>query len=225
MEIEKQKSKGTLVVIIILTLIIVGLGGYIAYDKGMFGAKKESSNQTSVETRQEETTKVEEKVVEKSEPTDNSYQLWASNLKKEYETKFAPKTYTSSQLFVNSSVIKDGYTVYLNGKGELSITYWNKKYNSKYNEYIIASNVLNYAVVTYGQGGGNQLYFINEDGTVGEADTEYGMLEKEKLDVKKDIGLKNIISIIGGSFGTEHGLGTTGPIFIDINGKLANIDK
>ena len=60
MEIEK-KNKGTLVVIIILSLVIVGLVGYIAYDKGVFAEKKESSQSTESkqEERNDETSKVE----------------------------------------------------------------------------------------------------------------------------------------------------------------------
>ena len=61
------------------------------------------------------------------------------------------------------------------------------------------------------------LYFINEDGTVGKADTEYRM--NDNISVIKDIGYKNIVSIISGTFGDEF-TGYHGPIFIDINGKI-----
>ena len=51
MKIEKQKSKGTLVVIIILSLVIVGLAGYVVYDKGVFAGKKESNTKTGAEDK------------------------------------------------------------------------------------------------------------------------------------------------------------------------------
>ena len=61
------------------------------------------------------------------------------------------------------------------------------------------------------------LYFINEDGTVGKADAEYRM--NNEISVIKDIGYKNIVSIISGTFGDEF-TGYHGPIFIDINGRI-----
>ena len=58
MEIEKQKSKGILVVIIILSLVIVGLVGFICYEQ--FVVKKESNKPEVEKTNNNEEIKAEE---------------------------------------------------------------------------------------------------------------------------------------------------------------------
>ena len=62
MEIEKQKSKGTLSVIIILLLVIVGLAGFICYDQ--FVVKKESEKASTIEKQEavRELTDIEKQV-------------------------------------------------------------------------------------------------------------------------------------------------------------------
>lgn len=42
MEVEKKKKKGVIVLVIVLVLIIVGLAGYICYDKGIIFSKTDN---------------------------------------------------------------------------------------------------------------------------------------------------------------------------------------
>ena len=46
----EKKSKGLITIIVLLILIVLGLVCYICYDKGVFGGKKESSNNNGTKT-------------------------------------------------------------------------------------------------------------------------------------------------------------------------------
>ena len=148
--------------------------------------------------------------------SNNSYELFAKNLKSQF-SKYDDNNKNS--ICVNVNEIGEGYEVYLTKEQTLYVKYYNKELNDKYGEYKIADNVLSFNVVPTGQGGGNMLFFINEDGTVGSADTEYGIGTNNQITVRKDLGYKNIVSVISGVFGNEF-TGVRGPIFIDINGNI-----
>lgn len=66
---EKPKKKGHGILIFVLILTILGLGGYIAYDKGLFDHVM--SKKTETEPKEEEKTPVEEPV-QKAPVTDDS---------------------------------------------------------------------------------------------------------------------------------------------------------
>ena len=89
--------------------------------------------------------------------------------------------------------------------------------NNKYGEYKIADNVLSFYVINTGQDIGNNVYFINQDGTVGSADTEYGI--NSTITINNNLGYKNIVAVVSGSFNYDP-TGARGPIFIDINGNI-----
>ncbi len=192
----KSKNTRLLILTVVLFLIVVGLGGFIVYDKILNDKPIKTPNSTD----------------------SNSYELFAQNLKNQF-SKYDDNN--QNYLYVSSDVVKDGYEVYLTKNQTLFVKYFNKEFNTKYGEYKIADNVLSFYVVASGQGGGNMLYFINEDGTVGSADTEYGINSNNQIIINKNIGYKNIVSVIGGIFGSEFS-GVLGPIFIDINGNIFN---
>lgn len=150
---------------------------------------------------------------EQNQP-ENNYNIFAQNLKKEL-SKYDNNNYNYQR--VTNEIVPDGYEISINEKGTLYVRYFNKELNDKYGKYKIADNVLSFYVINDGQNFGNMLYFINEDGTVGKASAEYRM--NDNISVIKDIGYKNIVSIISGTFGDEF-TGYHGPIFIDINGKI-----
>lgn len=200
MKENKKSSKGLIILIIILIICVLGLGGYIVYDKML-----DNSNINN------------EKINQTEKKQNNNYELYASNLKQNISEK-----YDSNNLnyqYVLSEIIKDGYEVYLTKENELYIKYYNKELFEKYGQYKISNKVLNFYIVSTGQAGGNTLYFINMDGTVGSADIEYNIENNSQIIIKKDLGYKNIVSIINGMFGDENS-GVKGPIFIDINGNL-----
>lgn len=150
----------------------------------------------------------------KQNQTENNYNIFAQSLKKEL-SKYDNNNYNYQR--VTNEIVPDGYEISINEKGTLYVRYFNKELNDKYGKYKIADNVLSFYVINDGQNFGNMLYFINEDGTVGKASAEYRM--NDNISVIKDIGYKNIVSIISGTFGDEF-TGYHGPIFIDINGKI-----
>ena len=150
----------------------------------------------------------------KQNQTENNYNIFAQSLKKEL-SKYDNNNYNYQR--VTNEIVPDGYEISINEKGCLYVRYFNKELNDKYGKYKIADNVLSFYVINDGQNFGNMLYFISEDGTVGKADTEYRM--NDNISVIKDIGYKNIVSIISGTFGDEFA-GYEGPIFIDINGRI-----
>lgn len=54
MEVEKNKSKGSVVVIVILTILVIALGGYIGYDKFL---NKNNTSTTEENSKNETNTK------------------------------------------------------------------------------------------------------------------------------------------------------------------------
>lgn len=202
----EQKNTGLIICIVILSLLVVGLGGFIIYDKVL--------NNKNIEKNQNNNEVVNNQNQENS--SNNSYELFSKKLKSQF-SKYDDNNL--NYMHVNSDIVEDGYEVYLTKNQSLFVRYFNSRLNAKLGEYKIADNVLSFNVVAAGQGGGNTLFFINEDGTVGSADTEYGIETNNQITIKKDIGHKNIISIISGTFGDEY-TGFEGPIFIDINGNI-----
>lgn len=203
---SKNKNTGLVVIIVILLLAVIGLGGYIVYDKVL----KNSSNGT--ENNDNKPSDNLKDTDQNGQTTkNNNYQLFASNLKNEF-SKYDEKN--RPYLNVISTIGNGNFIIYLTENRELYIKYYNKDKNA---EHKIADNVLSFNAVTVGKGGGKMLYFINEDGTVGSADIEFG-LEKE-ITVKKDLGYKNIVSIVGGIFGDEENV-INDVVFIDIDGNI-----
>ena len=193
----QNKNTGLLVLVVVLLLVVIGLSGYIIYDKTI----TKNSNQNTPEN---------------NSIISNSYELYTENLKNEL------KKYDSNNQnyqFISNDIIEEGYEVYLDEKGSLYVQYFNDELNNKYGKYKIADKVLCFSVINVGQDIGNMIYFINENGTVGSADTEYGVIGDNQIAVEKNIGYTNIVSIIPGLFGDGFS-GARGPIFIDINGKL-----
>ena len=147
--------------------------------------------------------------------TENDYQIFAKNLKSQLSR------YDENNLnrqFVNNDNVRYPYTVYLNENGSLFVKYSNSELNAKYGDYKISDDVLSFYVIETGNGGMSLLYFINGDGTIGSADVEF-VSDSNQITVKKDLGYKNIVSIVSGSFGDGYS-GAQGPIFIDINGNI-----
>lgn len=196
---EREKSSlGYGILVGFLCLVLGLLGGYILSDK--------------VLTKKcDEPVKIEDS---KSDSVD-SYQKFSKKLKSEL-SRFNSNDMAYQS--VSSSVVGN-YVAYLNDKGSLYVKYFNNDLNSKYGDYKISDGILSFYIVPSGQGGGNVLYFINEDGTVGSADVEYGA--NSNITIKNDLGYKNIVSVVSGGFGMEYSGGYSA-IFIDIDGNMYN---
>ena len=146
--------------------------------------------------------------------SENEYKIFTENFKNETAKL---KNNNGIQGFSVESSIVGTYNVSKDANGSLYVEYTDKTLKSKYGKKKIADNVLTATVIPSGQGGGNALYFINQNGTVGTADVEYGA--KTNITVKADLGYKNVVSILPGVFGIQHS-GSNDAIFVDINGKL-----
>ena len=200
---NKKNSKGLIVLVIILIICVLGLTGYILYDK--------NNKSDNISLGNENKTTAEQK------KENNNYKSFSSNLKSEISKKYDSNNLNYQT--ISNEVVKDGYEVFLTKENTLYVKYNNVELLSKYGKYKIADNVLNFYIISTGQGGGNTLYFINEDGTVGSADTEYSIENENQIKIKNDIGYKNIVSIVNGTFGDGYS-GVNGPIFIDIDGNI-----
>lgn len=192
------------VVIAILAVLVLGMGGFLVYDKVIVKNEK---------TQDEET---EKNLGESSENNNgkNDYKIFSENLKNKISNIYNE---------TNDGEISSWYEKYsidLDKNRTIYITYHDENLNKKFGKYKLADNVLSYYIVQTGQGGDNTLYFINEDGTVGSANIDYpGYDNDNQISVKKDIGYKNIVTIIEGGFGISTS-GIREPIFIDINGNM-----
>lgn len=194
------------IVIVILLILVLGLAGYLGYDKFLSAKTVENAS---------DNTNSEIAGTTEADNTENDYQIFAKNLKSHLSR------YDENNLnrqFVNNDNVRYPYTVYLNENGSLFVKYSNSELNAKYGDYKISDDVLSFYVIETGNGGMSLLYFINGDGTIGSADVEF-VSDSNQITVKKDLGYKNIVSIVSGSFGDGYS-GAQGPIFIDINGNI-----
>lgn len=228
-------ANGVLVGILLIILIL--LGGFVVYDK--FIKTEEATN----------CSKCEEKQCSKDEcncpscdstTTTNSYQIFSANLKKKITSWNLSSGYFLAQNGYWSEYENGGkyyvtYKIILTNKMELKLVFdpdsqaeWNHqgKYIAKYGEEIkIADNVIGVTVANYGSGAYQNIYFINENGTIGVAEP-YALLngETNKLRVTNPLsGYSNIVSIVQGTF---DGVGSTqDPYAIDINGNAHAIQS
>lgn len=127
------------------------------------------------------------------------------------------------KLITNSYTLDDSYSIFINSNKNLFIKYNNEQLNDKYGEYKIADNVIDFYIIPVGNGGGNGLYFIYGDKTVGYADIEYSVLNDKDIEITKKLEYKNIISVIPWLY-TDGISGAWGPAFIDDNGTIHKQD-
>ena len=211
---NKKINTNVGITIFFMAAVILVLADFIVlgYELNYVGYDNDSTEDSS--------TVVEEKCFD-SEKTisENSYYIFSNNMKEQVSAK-----YDSSNMqyeYIESDIVNNGYVVYLNQSGSLFIRYSDESLNMKFGDYKIADNVLSFYLITEGQDSGKNLYFINSDGTVGSADIEYGVVNNGVVNIKSDLGYKNIVSIVQGGFGLEFS-GVHSAIFIDINGNMYN---
>jgi len=149
--------------------------------------------------------------------SDSKFKAYVTKLKSERKVINDDNVFLSSTVEGSNNIDVKFYTVNLSIDGELSVSFVND--GQDYDTRTIASDVLGYSVLYSGNGGFRGLYIIFDDGTVGFAGIEHAYVNGEEIIVKKDKDLKNIISIVQGSF--NDGLsGSYGAIYIDIDGNM-----
>ena len=122
------------------------------------------------------------------------------------------RTSDNRPIFILSIVSRDGKEF---------TKYYDNELNTKYQK--IADNILSFFVIETGNGGCNTLYFINTDGTVGQANVETFLANNDgtgEITINKNIkNLKNIVYITS-AINNATASATSNPIFIDINGNM-----
>lgn len=216
-EYWKKKNLVLITLVIILCLIVVALSGFIAYDKILNTKNNESQviENNQKEDNTDENNIEEEKTKEENDTNENLYEIFSNNLKNSISNKYDSNN--TNYKYIKSDCVKNGYLIELSPTGELFVNYSS---DSMPKNYKISDNVLSFYVINTGQDVCNTLYYINEDGTVSSAQTEYIITNDENIDIKNNIGnFKNIVSIVEGIFGDGYTC-SHGPIFIDINGNI-----
>lgn len=213
--------------IIVLLLCVIGLGGYLSYDK-FFKEEKE------VEKSDKNLAKNKDTVDERYKSFIDNYKNEINNEKTEIDKWNEGSGNASDSLTISKYFIcrtddatefnaasdscnqfgNDYDVVLLNGK--LTVNYKDEELKSIFGKvYLIATDVWNFEMVYTGNGGFRNLYFIKNDGTVGMANVELGALDK-KIEIENNYkGYKNIVNILEGTSG-----GGSYAMFIDINGNI-----
>ena len=213
-------------VITILVLIILGLGGYITYDK--FLGKEDINNKKDVVNN---VIKNEGNI--KNETSDDRYNDYLKNLENAINNHFQKvpdisddelskldyKKYYSQQSYCGSTADSGiEYCISLDNK-ILNL----KLSNNEESTVKLSDNVLNYFIVSIGQYGYKNLYYITTTGKIYEVNHEMQIDEGVDNLSKKELNLKNIVNVIGVNAGL---LSSSGDVaFIDIDGNLFTIGE
>ena len=214
------------IIITILVLIILGLGGYITYDK--FLEKEDINNKKDVVNN---VIKNEGNI--KNETSDDRYNDYLKNLENAINNHFQKvpdisddelskldyKKYYSQQSYCGSTADSGiEYCISLDNK-ILNL----KLSNNEESTVKLSDNVLNYFIVNVGQVGYKNLYYITTTGKIYEVDHEMQIDEAVDNLNKKELNLKNIVNVIGVNAGL---LSSSGDVaFIDIDGNLFTIGE
>ena len=239
---QNDKWKDTVIfVLVIIVFILTALSLYFVIDKkdndldnnkennqlenGNSNLKEDNSNIDSDKNTEQE--KKDENSNLNNEINDsrneNNYKVFSDNLNEEV-SKYSEGKMQKQSVQTEVGSVKLYYSVTLESNGDLYVEYHNDDVlKQKYGKYKIAENILTFYIARIrGNCGENGLYFINQDGTVGLAEVEFntcGSGDINKLNIKRDLGYKNIVSVINGNVFLGHG-GYEIPMFIDINGKI-----
>ena len=147
----------------------------------------------------------------------NKYNEFADKIISERKTFFEGEFLYRTTVDGNNMIDVKYYNVELNPEGELKVIYYSNDNSS--DSKFIANDVLNYYIIYYGNGGYKGLYFIYKDGSVGFANIEQAYMNKEDITIKNIENVKNIITIVQGSF-SDGMSGYHAPIYIDIDGNM-----
>lgn len=205
----EKSNKGLVVTIVILIVLLLGVLGYVYYDK--FYLKDDN----------EETVRLEKKKPTNEEiNTLNNYSTFVENLKKDRakEEEGIVKSYDEYTASAFDS-IGIRYTINLTNDGVLSINYYDD-----YNTYgtNLDTGVLFFRLAYAGNGGFRVLYYVKEDGKVYSSGVEYAPYEKRKPTVNKfENGCKEIVNILPSAYReVPEGAGGVEVSFVDINGNI-----
>lgn len=197
--------------IIILSFLVVGLAGFIAYDN--FFAEK-GSKETSCTTQVSDT-----KEESKEKTADERYKAYLENLTKSIEENYGTDDEGGIRQYsrVKSITYDLSYSIEINKNGELLLTY-DGDLNSKFNNYKLSDDVVSFYLTYYGNGGYQSLHYIKSNGEVHSASIEQiqddGTIKDTKIDVKNIVEIKSMLNT------DENGIGGYSTVYIDIDGNV-----
>ena len=219
----ENKNKKYIVLVAILMILVLGLGGFIVYDKVLKEDKTTNNENSNSENSNNENTNVSE--------TSNPFELFRNNLIQERNEKFDESKDRSLSYSLNEKTAMGNYfyELSLNKDGDLIVNFSQSDLIDRYgNSVVLAHNVLLFNSVNVGNGGMKVLYFVKEDGTVSSINLEQQLEVKGDFNVTDNVGnFKDIINIIPSSFdlnNAEISDSTVQPFFIDINGKIFTLN-
>lgn len=211
--------------IVILLLCVLGLGGYITYDKFLKDDSKKDEkiiNNDEQKMTEKELTEVSEKTPEERyndylknlENAINNHFQKVPDISDDELSKLDYKKYYSQQSYCGSTADSGiEYCISLDNK-ILNL----KLSNNEESTVKLSDNVLNYFIVSIGQYGYKNLYYITTTGKIYEVDHEMQIDEGVDNLNKKELNLKNIVNVIGVNAGLLSSSGDAA--FIDIDGNL-----
>ena len=210
----ENKRKSYSILVIILIILVLGLGGFIVYDKVLKEDKTINNENSNSENSNNENQNVSE--------ISNSFELFKNNLIKERNEKYdsASESYLESQ--ITATVDGNRYSLSLSKDGVLQLSMYGENSMTR----TISDEVLLFTLADVGNGGLKSVYFIKEDGTVSSWFVEGFVLNNEDREVENNIGnFKNIINIIPGIAvdtvpGSPIQSAAAVPAFVDINGNI-----
>ena len=189
--------------IIILAFLVVGLAGFITYDNFFKPATKCDVK----ETKKTET---------KEKTADERYKDYLDNLSKSIQKTYGEKKGEGMRPYEHIYNNEQEYEIILDKNQKLLFTSYNNL--EKYNNYVLASDVVAYYRIPYGNGGFYSIYYITSKGEVHSAFVEQlqddGSIKDTKIDVKNIIDIKTVNKT------DADGLGGSYTIFIDIDGNI-----
>lgn len=189
--------------IIFLSLLVIGLAGFVGYDKFLKPTSKCICKTTKKES--------------KEKTADERYKEYVNNLAKSIEENYSEsgdgKALKINEDYYTSGITNETYRIYVTGKKELYLNYINSEDPSKK----LADNVVKYYNVYVGNGGYRMIYYITTEGKLYSIDVESIGTE---LKEPKELDKKNIVEVREGLSTDENGIGARTPIFIDIDGNL-----
>lgn len=199
--------------IIILAFLVVGLGGFITYDNFFKPSTKCDTSNSKTSTITKDSKKADSKTVESA---DERYKAYLSNLSKSIQKTYGEKNGAGmrpDELIYNN---EQEYEIILDKNQNLLFTSFNNL--EKYNNYVLASDVVAFYRIPYGNGGFYSIYYITSKGEVHSAFVEQLQDDGSIKDTKVDV--KNIIDIQTVNKTDADGLGGSHTIFIDIDGNI-----
>ena len=207
----EKKNTGLIITIVVLVVLLLGLFGYVCYDKFYLDKRDDVS-------------KVNNKINENVNFT-GTFDVFAKTLKanrvKHMQEDSKNNISTNADVYNSANGDIGYYSVLLTDDGKLSVSY-DKDSLKKY-DTTIDSNVLFYELVNFGNGGYKTLLYVKEDGRLYNASVEYDVYSENKKAVGslygdyKDIVLIRQVGRLDKSNGVTTGFKDLE--LVDINGN------